>query len=373
MLQFFHLHKGSLELGFRALPLQFSRSPRGKNLEHVDGTGIAFHRLIIKGGDMPYDTSHSIQHRHSQVALDVPVLQTFIQRKQNLDPFLVVTHFALQNLHARRIRDIKLKVLPQLIGIPEGKRLRALLIVARCNKGITKAKCRCHVAHQRREEIISGYCGGAHDNRSERLFGAVTFGDIAHQTNDPDNAALCVTVGSEATRFPNILAFGRMLRNQSIRNLNDFSLQCSFQSRFNAAGNKARENVSGNLTQDFLCVLTRESLHIRIPQLITQLWVVDDNAFRGALHDLLIELDRLTQSTFIFLVLGNVSREREEAFWSSIRIKNGTDHNVPPSGLAGYSGREIPGTASLSPSYSFFYSGSCRLSVFPSPEINQGA
>ena len=60
MLQFFHLHKSSLQLRFRALPLQFSRSPRRKNLEHVDGAGIVFHRLIIKGGDMPYDTSHSI-------------------------------------------------------------------------------------------------------------------------------------------------------------------------------------------------------------------------------------------------------------------------------------------------------------------------
>jgi len=87
----------------------------------------------------------------------------------------------------------------------------------------------------------------------------------------------------------------------------------------------------------------------------------------------LIELHRLTQITFIFLVLGNVSREREEAFWSSIRIKNGTDHNVPPSGLAGYSSREIPGTVSSSPSYRFLYSGSCRFSVFPFPEINPGA
>ena len=108
-----------------------------------------------------------------------------------------MTDFAIQHLHARCVGDLKLKILSEVVSLPEGQRPRVLLIGTVGNEGITNPQGARHVTYQRREEIASGGRGSADDNIPKCFFRQMTFSDVMDESNNSDNLALSVAMRRE--------------------------------------------------------------------------------------------------------------------------------------------------------------------------------
>ena len=72
-------------------------------------------------------------------------------------------------------------------------------------------------------------------------------GNVAYESDHPDDFAFASAVGSEGARFPNIVSLGGVLRYERISNLNDFALQRAVEGILYATRNQARKNVRCNL------------------------------------------------------------------------------------------------------------------------------
>src|SRR5215469_11072085 len=190
---------------------------------------------------------------------------------------------AMQDLLAGCIGDIELEILAEALAIPESQSFRAFLIVAVSDKRKPHAQSIRHVPDKRWKEIAASGRSRSNHNRAEGFFSKVSVGNVAYQTDHPDNVAFGITMRSKRARFPNIAAVRRVLGNHRIRNLNDLASNRSLQRGFDSTGHEARKDFSSNFPQDLTLRLPREALHERVEKEITQIAVVEDDAFGGAI------------------------------------------------------------------------------------------
>src|SRR5436309_164128 len=122
----------------------------------------------------------------------------------------------MQDLLARRVRNIEVEILAEVLTLPKRQCFCVLLIIAVGDEGVADSKSARHVPDQRRKKIAPSSRSGANNNRAERLFGKMPVGNVADESNHADNVALAIAVGSEGARLPNIVALGGVLRDESV-------------------------------------------------------------------------------------------------------------------------------------------------------------
>src|SRR5207245_416857 len=133
-----------------------------------------------------------------------------------------------------------------------------------------------------------------------------------------------------------------------------------------------REDFDGNSSDHLVRSLPRQTLHRGIEYLVSEFGVVNDDAFRRSLDDLVGELIGLAQGLFAHLLGGNVTRKSEYPLGLAVCIQNWADHDVPPTALARNPGcKETGETSDVSVHRSF----DCRargLAICPLPKIEPG-
>src|SRR4051812_1862282 len=149
----------------------------------------------------------------------------------------------MQDLLARRVHNIEVEILAEVLALPERQCSCMFLIIAIRNEGVSYTQSARHVADQRRKKFAP-CCGCSADhNRAERLFGKVSVCNVADESDYAGDLAFAIAVRSEGARLPNVVALRRVLRNQSVSHVYDFPLKRPIESSLYATRNKSRKNL----------------------------------------------------------------------------------------------------------------------------------
>ena len=128
-------------------------------------------------------------------------------------------------------------------------------------------------------------CLRAHNDRAKRLFREVAFGDVMNEADHADNISVCVELGSKSAGFPNVVPSGRVLGNEDVGDLHQFSSQSTPKHRLHPACAQTREDFHCNLAQYLLGALTRQALPEGIKHFVAKFAIINNDALTGVLDD----------------------------------------------------------------------------------------
>src|SRR5262249_14099693 len=175
-----HFRQRNAQFSFGPLPVELRARTGSECFQNWQAVGTFTHGLIVHHNKIAEHFAGGSHYRNSQVADGSKLGKALVEGEDPLKIPRVVASIAFDHFLTGRVQDVVLEIISKPIALPKSQRtnLRSFYGVALRDKCVSNLKSRSDGPHERSEEINARDGRRSLYDRLNRLFRALTLGDV---------------------------------------------------------------------------------------------------------------------------------------------------------------------------------------------------